>query len=213
MQVEGSVESWLSILVQLYPVPLLSGPAAGDMESIQMIAEILPLLHKYDIIILLERYLAILCTKLPACLNSDARSPGYSIYWLTLGDDLQFEDIKKMALEKIEALANSKLHAPAFISNPSSVVPINPPKPAKCVYACQPNHINCSKWCTGCKAWCCCEYPGIHGVCPHHQRHGTLLDTPPRASEPPMLLPSIKELSSEMKDKILTILIAAAASK
>ena len=85
MQVDGTREVWLGILLQIYP-------GRSPALTVGKATKALPIIHKYNFSTLLDEYGAFLADKIRP--NLEPSSPDYIISWLKLADDLHMEALK-----------------------------------------------------------------------------------------------------------------------
>ncbi|KAJ9519480.1 hypothetical protein QJQ45_000573 [Haematococcus lacustris] len=97
VKVSGSTkEEWLLVISQLYPIiphPELSLP---------QLQQVLPVVHKYNFLELLQYVNGRLVTELPSCWSLNPSAPGYIIKWLVMAEQLQLDVLKQAALEGLK---------------------------------------------------------------------------------------------------------------
>ncbi|KAL6761690.1 hypothetical protein V8C86DRAFT_3023709 [Haematococcus lacustris] len=97
VKVSGSTkEEWLLVISQLYPIiphPELSLP---------QLQQVLPVVHKYNFLELLQYVNGRLVTELPSCWSLNPSAPGYIIKWLVMAEQLQLDALKQAALEGLK---------------------------------------------------------------------------------------------------------------
>ena len=205
----------MAILAHLYPTvrprPSLSSNAIADM---------LPLVHKYDIACLLEDCLAYLNTALPDQLSPQISSPDYVIKWLKLVCDLQLDGLKAMCMKKAREMARKSQLGGAIMS--SDQLKAMPTKPETCCMG-HRNSQNplCPSWCHNCNDWVCTyQWSGIDqgGLClckPPSNTPGCCQTISPSSGSAPTISGPlkvndiVKSLSRDALEELLASVVAA----
>ncbi|GFH08054.1 BTB domain-containing protein, partial [Haematococcus lacustris] len=94
VKVPGSTkEEWFLVISQLYPI------VPHPELSLQQLQQMLPVVHKYNFLELLQYVNSRLATELPKSWSLDPSAPGYIIKWLVTAEQLQLDALKQAALQ------------------------------------------------------------------------------------------------------------------
>ena len=209
LQVEGDHHAWTKLLDRLYPC------CNNDTWSLEEAKQILPLVHRYDIHLLLDSILRFLLPILPKSLSTHSSSPGFVLSWLKIADSLQIDEVKAICLAFIQNAAyEQKIERMIFCSIPDLTVKLvkNQPKtpcPTTCPRFSHSGSRTCSiEWCERCSSWGCvalgcrdCGSP-LAPVKPSKKIGRVFL-----GDDLPRLTDEVKSLSTSLLQELLAALV------